>query len=265
MKNHADIEARASQWLVEHQDADFSSDQRSQFESWLAEDPAHKEVYDAIDRAWRRTDELRKKLKPYEELRKQLTHRIRCSRDLDVEEAERLAQGALSLLLTVGDTEKVELPCSSECTAKSKTHLVANNIARDWFSVSCDHYERLDSWFTFSCSRNVEHFPSSWFVSRTKVPSQESVASEFKRIVGQIVESLPHNEQCAITLYKGYGYSADEIAGKLSMSTDVVSCHLQHAVYRFVSTAINTFSPEQQAVFFAPLVAQANARRRGLG
>jgi DNA-directed RNA polymerase specialized sigma24 family protein len=255
-----DIEGRAAHWLVEQQDLEFSDEQRSEFNTWLSDDARHREAYEALARAWHRTDAL-KTLRPREALHRKLTRQIQCSRDMDLQKADRLAKGALSIVLTPGGDVRSTSILSSETAPRENPCLVATNVARDWFNDTCRTRTywvwAADGQFQANCAGSIQsHLPLDTLTWR-EIPTQASVAKEFKRIVGRAVERLPHHARCAITLFKAYHYTADEIAGSLSITLDAVSGHLEHAAYYVLLQAISQLSPEEQVVFFAPLSTQS--------
>ncbi|MGH8284276.1 MAG: FecR family protein, partial [Steroidobacteraceae bacterium] len=60
------IKDQAAQWLVKREAARTDAKLRAEFEAWLREDVRHRAAYIRLEAAWRRTDVLMKRMRPFD-------------------------------------------------------------------------------------------------------------------------------------------------------------------------------------------------------
>lgn len=60
------IKDQAAQWLVKREAARTDATLRGEFETWLREDVRHRAAYIRLEAAWRRTDVLMKRMRPFD-------------------------------------------------------------------------------------------------------------------------------------------------------------------------------------------------------
>jgi DNA-directed RNA polymerase specialized sigma24 family protein len=245
----ADRERAAARWLIEQDDPQFSDEQRAAFAIWFSASKENRSTYLSLARSWHRTHALRRR---GPRLFRRLARVLRKMNGCPAEDARRVAHGVFKVLVTPSSS------CEEGWPSQPLARAAACNIARDL--VHSEHTDErwieatslITTAFVPLCLPQLNNSSMRVFAG-AGIDPRLLLVIEIKQIVGDVIDGLSEGTRQVYAMCKVFGYTEQQIAGRLRCSTDAVREHLDIAAFTCAVRVLQKVPPERQPLLFGAL------------